>query len=122
MRSYYAQRDERKRLFSITNHLQPSTKASEGHDEDISAEEIIATGLATKEEWDTLSKYTLALFARGKEIASKRGLILVDTKYEFGKLGDQIVLMDEIHTPILPAIFMQMVLKKDRKKENVKNS
>jgi len=79
--------------------ITPSTKASEGHDEDISAEEIIATGLATKEEWDTLSKYTLALFARGKEIASKRGLILVDTKYEFGKLGDQIVLMDEIHTP-----------------------
>lgn len=79
--------------------ITPSTKASEGHDEDISAEEIIATGLATKEEWDTLSKYTLALFARGKEIAAKRGLILVDTKYEFGKLGDEIVLMDEIHTP-----------------------
>lgn len=79
--------------------ITPSTKASEGHDEDISAEEIIASGLATKEEWDTLSKYTLALFARGKEIAAKRGLILVDTKYEFGKLGDEIVLMDEIHTP-----------------------
>lgn len=79
--------------------ITPSTKASEGHDEDISAEEIISTGLATKEEWETLSKYTLALFARGKEIAAKRGLILVDTKYEFGKLGDEIVLMDEIHTP-----------------------
>jgi phosphoribosylaminoimidazole-succinocarboxamide synthase len=79
--------------------ITPSTKASEGHDEDISAEEIIAQGLATKEEWEVLSKYTLALFARGKEIAAKRGLILVDTKYEFGKLGDEIVLMDEIHTP-----------------------
>jgi len=79
--------------------ITPSTKASEGHDEDISAEDIIATGLATKEEWETLSKYTLELFARGKEIAAKRGLILVDTKYEFGKLADEIVLMDEIHTP-----------------------
>lgn len=79
--------------------ITPSTKAAEGHDEDISAEEIIATGLATKEEWDILSNYTLALFARGKEIAAKRGLILVDTKYEFGKLGDEIILMDEIHTP-----------------------
>ncbi|MBG9378696.1 phosphoribosylaminoimidazolesuccinocarboxamide synthase [Panacibacter sp. DH6] len=79
--------------------ITPSTKASEGHDEDISAEEIIAGGLATKDEWETLCKYTLALFARGKEIAAKRGLILVDTKYEFGKLKDQIVLMDEIHTP-----------------------
>lgn len=79
--------------------ITPSTKAAEGHDEDISAEEIIATGLATKEEWEVLSKYTLALFAKGKEIAAKRGLILVDTKYEFGKLGDEIVLMDEIHTP-----------------------
>jgi phosphoribosylaminoimidazole-succinocarboxamide synthase len=79
--------------------ITPSTKASEGHDEDISAEEIIAAGLATNEEWNTLSKYTLALFARGKEIAAKRGLILVDTKYEFGKLGYEIVLMDEIHTP-----------------------
>lgn len=79
--------------------ITPSTKAAEGHDEDISAEEIIATGLTTKEEWEVLSKYTLALFAKGKEIAAKRGLILVDTKYEFGKLGDEIVLMDEIHTP-----------------------
>jgi phosphoribosylaminoimidazole-succinocarboxamide synthase len=79
--------------------ITPSTKASEGHDEDISAEDIIAAGLATKEEWETLSKYTLALFAKGKEIAAKRGLILVDTKYEFGKIGNEIVLMDEIHTP-----------------------
>ncbi len=79
--------------------ITPSTKASEGHDEDISAEAIIATGLATKAEWDTLCRYTLQLFQRGKEIAAKQGLILVDTKYEFGKIGDTIYLMDEIHTP-----------------------
>lgn len=79
--------------------ITPSTKASEGHDEDISKEEIIATGLATAEEWAVLERYALALFARGKEIAARQGLILVDTKYEFGKLGDTIYLMDEIHTP-----------------------
>ena len=86
--------------------ITPSTKASEGHDEDISAEEIIKTGLATADEWNILSDYALKLFARGKEIAAKQGLILVDTKYEFGKLnlpagqaGGEIVLMDEIHTP-----------------------
>jgi len=79
--------------------ITPSTKASEGHDEDISAAEIIAQQLATAAEWETLSNYALQLFARGKEIAAKQGLILVDTKYEFGKLGDEIVLMDEIHTP-----------------------
>ena len=79
--------------------ITPSTKASEGHDEDISAEEIIAKGLATAEEWEILCNYTLQLFARGKEIAAKRGLILVDTKYEFGKIGGTIYLMDEIHTP-----------------------
>ncbi len=79
--------------------ITPSTKASEGHDEDITADEILKTGLATKAEWDILKDYALKLFARGKEIASKRGLILVDTKYEFGKLEDEIVLMDEIHTP-----------------------
>ena len=79
--------------------ITPSTKASEGHDEDISAEEIINTGLATEDEWKILSKYALKLFARGKEIAAKQGLILVDTKYEFGKIGDTIYLMDEIHTP-----------------------
>ncbi len=79
--------------------ITPSTKASEGHDEDISAEAIIATGLATAKEWETLCNYTLRLFARGKEIAAKRGLILVDTKYEFGKIDNQIYLMDEIHTP-----------------------
>lgn len=79
--------------------ITPSTKASEGHDEDISKEAIIAEGLASSEDWAILEKYTLELFARGKEIAAKRGLILVDTKYEFGKIGDTIYLMDEIHTP-----------------------
>jgi len=79
--------------------ITPSTKASEGHDEDISKEEIIAQGLASAEEWAVLEQYTLRLFARGKEIAAKRGLILVDTKYEFGKDGETICLMDEIHTP-----------------------
>ncbi|MET0244535.1 MAG: phosphoribosylaminoimidazolesuccinocarboxamide synthase [Flavitalea sp.] len=79
--------------------ITPSTKADAGHDEDISKEQIIATSLATAEDWAVLEKYTLALFARGKEIAAKQGLILVDTKYEFGKIGDEIFLMDEIHTP-----------------------
>jgi phosphoribosylaminoimidazole-succinocarboxamide synthase len=79
--------------------ITPSTKAAEGHDEDISPTEIINTGLATAEEWEVLSKYALQLFERGKEIAAKQGLILVDTKYEFGKLNGEIVLMDEIHTP-----------------------
>jgi phosphoribosylaminoimidazole-succinocarboxamide synthase len=79
--------------------ITPSTKADAGHDEDISPDEIIARGLATKEEWDQLCTYALALFQRGKEIAAARGLILADTKYEFGKIGDTIYLMDEVHTP-----------------------
>ena len=79
--------------------ITPSTKADAGHDEDISPDEIISRGLATKEEWDQLCKYALALFQRGKEIADARGLILADTKYEFGKIGDNIFLMDEVHTP-----------------------
>ena len=79
--------------------ITPSTKASEGHDEDISKENIIAQGLASAEDWAVLEKYALALFQRGKEIAAKQGLRLVDTKYEFGKIGDTIYLMDEIHTP-----------------------
>ena len=79
--------------------ITPSTKAEEGHDEDISKEEIIARGLASAEEWAVLEKYALALFARGKAIAAERGLILVDTKYEFGKIGEEIWLMDEVHTP-----------------------
>ena len=79
--------------------ITPSTKAAEGHDEDISAEDIIKNKLATPEEWKILCNYALQLFNRGKEIAAKQGLILVDTKYEFGKIGDEIILMDEIHTP-----------------------
>lgn len=79
--------------------ITPSTKAAEGHDEDISEKEIIAQGLASEEDWKILKDYTLKLFARGKEIAAKRGLILADTKYEFGKIGDTIYLMDEVHTP-----------------------
>lgn len=79
--------------------ITPSTKAAEGHDEDISKEEIIQQGLATADEWETLSDYALKLFARGKEIADKQGLILADTKYEFGKIDNVIYLMDEIHTP-----------------------
>lgn len=79
--------------------ITPSTKADAGHDEDISKEEIIAQGLMTAEEWENVSQYTLELFACGKELAAKQGLILVDTKYEFGNLNGEIVLMDEIHTP-----------------------
>ncbi|HKH61774.1 MAG TPA: phosphoribosylaminoimidazolesuccinocarboxamide synthase [Flavitalea sp.] len=79
--------------------ITPSTKAEEGHDEDISKQEIISKTLASKDEWTVLEKYALQLFERGKEIAAKRGLILVDTKYEFGKIGDEIYLMDEVHTP-----------------------
>lgn len=79
--------------------ITPTTKASEGHDEDISKEDIIKTGLVPREDYEQLEKYTRALFQRGTEIAAKQGLILVDTKYEFGKIGDQIYLMDEIHTP-----------------------
>jgi len=79
--------------------ITPSTKAEEGHDEDISREEIIHQGLASAAEWTILQDYALKLFARGRELAAKRGLILVDTKYEFGKIGDTIYLMDEIHTP-----------------------
>jgi len=85
--------------FFPTPIITPSTKASEGHDEDISKEEIIHQGLASAADWAVLERYALALFARGKEIAAKQGLILVDTKYEFGKIGDTIYLMDEIHTP-----------------------
>ncbi|MFT4092822.1 MAG: phosphoribosylaminoimidazolesuccinocarboxamide synthase [Niabella sp.] len=79
--------------------ITPSTKASEGHDEDISKEEIIAQGLATAAEWEQLETLALHLFKRGQELALKQGLILVDTKYEFGKLNGEIVLMDELHTP-----------------------
>jgi phosphoribosylaminoimidazole-succinocarboxamide synthase len=79
--------------------ITPSTKAMEGHDEDISKEEIIERGIVSKEDYAQLEKITQQLFRRGKEIAAERGLILVDTKYEFGKIGDTIYLIDEIHTP-----------------------
>ena len=79
--------------------ITPTTKAAEGHDEDISKEEIIAQGIVSKEDYEQLEAYTRALFQRGTEIAAAKGLILVDTKYEFGKKDGQIILMDEIHTP-----------------------
>jgi phosphoribosylaminoimidazole-succinocarboxamide synthase len=79
--------------------ITPSTKAEVGHDEDISRSEIIRRGIVGENDYARLEEYTLALFQRGREIAAKRGLILVDTKYEFGKIGDTIYLMDEIHTP-----------------------
>ena len=79
--------------------ITPSTKASEGHDEDISEEEILQQGLSTKEEWEEIKKYALGLFEKGRSMAKARGLILADTKYEFGKRNGKIVLMDEIHTP-----------------------
>ena len=79
--------------------ITPTTKAAEGHDEDISREEIIAKGIVSKEDYEQVEKYTRALFARGTEIAASKGLILVDTKYEFGKADGKVILMDEIHTP-----------------------
>ncbi len=77
----------------------PTTKAQEGHDEDISKEEIIKQGSVSTEDYAILEKYTIGLFKRGTEMAAEKGLILVDTKYEFGKVGDKIYLIDEIHTP-----------------------
>lgn len=79
--------------------ITPTTKAMVGHDEDISREEIISSGLVDEQDYIKLEEYTLALFKRGTEIAEKMGLILVDTKYEFGKDGSEIYLIDEIHTP-----------------------
>ncbi len=79
--------------------LTPTTKASEGHDEDISREEIIEQGIVSKEDYEILEDYTRKLFKRGTEIAADMGLILVDTKYEFGKKDGRIILIDEIHTP-----------------------
>jgi len=108
--------------FFPTPIITPSTKASEGHDEDISKEDIIQQGLASATDWDILEKYALALFQRGKEIAAKQGLILVDTKYEFGKIGDTIYLMDEIHTPDSSRYFYadgfeERQLKKEKQKQ-----
>jgi phosphoribosylaminoimidazole-succinocarboxamide synthase len=79
--------------------ITPTTKAEEGHDENISKEQIIAQGLVSKEDYEVMEKYTRALFQRGTEIAAKKGLILVDTKYEFGKRDGKVYLIDEIHTP-----------------------
>lgn len=79
--------------------ITPTTKADEGHDEDISREEILARGIVGREDYEQMEAYTRALFQRGTEMAAKQGLILVDTKYEFGKHEGQIMLMDEIHTP-----------------------
>ena len=79
--------------------ITPATKAEEGHDEDISKEEILSKGIAAQPEYALMEKYALALFERGTEMAARQGLILVDTKYEFGKKGNTIYLIDEIHTP-----------------------
>jgi len=79
--------------------ITPATKAEEGHDEDISKEDIIAKGIVSKEDYEQLEKYTHALFQRGTEMAAAQGLILVDTKYEFGKKDGKIYVIDEIHTP-----------------------
>jgi phosphoribosylaminoimidazole-succinocarboxamide synthase len=87
--------------------ITPTTKAAEGHDEDISPENIIATGLVSKADYEQLEQYTRALFARGSELAAQRGLILVDTKYEFGQYEGKIYLIDEIHTPDSSRYFYQ---------------
>lgn len=79
--------------------ITPTTKADEGHDENISKEEIIASGLVSKEDYEKLEEYTYKLFERGSQLADEKGLILVDTKYEFGKKDGKIYLIDEIHTP-----------------------
>jgi phosphoribosylaminoimidazole-succinocarboxamide synthase len=79
--------------------LTPTTKASEGHDQDISREQILEQGLVSEENYKIMEEYSLALFERGRQMALERGLILVDTKYEFGLLDGQILLMDEVHTP-----------------------
>ncbi len=87
--------------------ITPSTKATEGHDEDITPDQIIEKGLCTQNEWSQIFAYALALFERGKSLAAAHGLILADTKYEFGKIGDEIYLMDEIHTPDSSRYFYQ---------------
>ncbi|MBQ2046645.1 MAG: phosphoribosylaminoimidazolesuccinocarboxamide synthase [Muribaculaceae bacterium] len=79
--------------------ITPTTKADEGHDENISREEILAQGIVSKEDYEVMEQYTRALFARGTEMAAEKGLILVDTKYEFGKRDGKVYLIDEIHTP-----------------------
>jgi len=79
--------------------ITPTTKAHEGHDEDISREEILKQGIVSEQDYQKLEEYTFKLFERGTQLAKEQGLILVDTKYEFGKIGDEIILIDEIHTP-----------------------
>ena len=79
--------------------ITPTTKADAGHDENISREEIISRGIVSKEDYEQMERYTRELFAIGTRMAAEKGLILVDTKYEFGKLGDRVILIDEIHTP-----------------------
>lgn len=79
--------------------ITPTTKADAGHDEDISGADCVKQGLATAEEWQQLSDYALKLFARGQQLARDRGLVLADTKYEFGRLNGKLILIDEVHTP-----------------------
>ncbi len=87
--------------------ITPTTKAHEGHDEDISRVEILKQGLVSETDYHTLEKYTQALFQRGTELAARQGLILVDTKYEFGKINDTVYLIDEVHTPDSSRYFYQ---------------
>ncbi|MCE6987512.1 phosphoribosylaminoimidazolesuccinocarboxamide synthase [Dyadobacter sp. CY323] len=94
--------------------ITPTTKAHEGHDEDISREEILAQGLVSEDDYAHLEKYTLALFAKGTEMAADQGLILVDTKYEFGQLDGIIYLIDEIHTPDSSRYFYQDVYQENQ--------
>ena len=95
--------------------ITPTTKAHEGHDEDISREEILSQGLVSEQDYEHLEKYTLALFNRGTEMASDQGLILVDTKYEFGKLDETIYLIDEIHTPDSSRYFYKDVYEENQR-------
>ncbi len=97
--------------------ITPTTKAAVGHDEDISKEDIIAGRIVSMNDYAKLEEYTLALFARGRQLAKKSGLILVDTKYEFGQIGNEIFLMDEIHTPDSSRYFYA-----DGFKERLKNN
>lgn len=97
--------------------ITPTTKAHEGHDEDISREEILRQGIVTEEDYVQLERYALALFNRGTEMAAKQGLILVDTKYEFGKLDGTIYLIDEIHTPDSSRYFYLNTYQENQEKE-----
>ncbi len=101
--------------------ITPSTKASAGHDEDISVIELIGQGLAGDGEWQQIEAYALQLFSRGKSLASKQGLILADTKYEFGKRGNKIFLMDEIHTPDSSRYFYAEGFEERQQKEEKQN-